>query len=86
MALQAKDRGGLHVLQATDAELVARLHSANHTLERRHTDPRLIDGIGNAYSDELLHAARLSPLQLTSRLPDGDALRLVAAMRGTLVT
>lgn len=77
---------GLHVLQATDAELVARLRSANHTLKRSLTDPRLFDGIGNAYSDEMLHAARLSPLQLTSRLTDGDALRLVAAMRATLVT
>ena len=71
---------------ATDAELVARLRSANHTLKRSLTDPRLSDGIGNAYSDEMLHAARLSPLQLTSRLTDGDELRLVAAMRATLVT
>lgn len=84
-ALVAMDRGGLHVLHASDAEIVARLRSENHTLKRALTDPTLFDGIGNAYSDEMLHAGRLSPLQLTSRLTDDDALRLVAAIRATLV-
>jgi formamidopyrimidine-DNA glycosylase len=83
-ALIAMDRGGLDVQRATDAEVIARLRSENHTLKRALTDPRLLDGIGNAYSDEMLHAARLSPLQLTSRLSDADAARLVAAMRATL--
>lgn len=83
-ALRAMDRGGLDVLQAGDDAVVARLRSENHTLKRALTDPRLLDGIGNAYSDEILHAARLSPLQLTAKLSDGDALRLVHAMRATL--
>jgi formamidopyrimidine-DNA glycosylase len=84
-ALRALDRGGLDVLGAEDAAIVTRLRSENHTLKRALTDPRLIDGIGNAYSDEILHAARLSPLQLTSKLSDEDALRLAAAMRSTLI-
>lgn len=84
-ALRAMDRGGLEVLNASDAAVVARLRSENHTLKRALTDPRLFDGIGNAYSDEILHAARLSPLQLTSRLDDGAALTLVHAMRSTLI-
>ncbi len=82
--LQAMDRGGLDVLAASDAAVVARLRSENHTLKRSLTDPRIFDGIGNAYSDEILHAARLSPLQLTGKLTDDDALRLAAAMRSTL--
>ncbi len=83
-ALRALDRGGLDVLRASDTELLARLRSENHTLKRSLTDPRLFDGIGNAYSDEILHAAQLSPLQLTSRLTDADAVRLIAAVRATL--
>ncbi len=84
-ALRAIDRGGLDVLHSADAEVIARLRSENHTLKRSLTDPRLFDGIGNSYSDEILHKARLSPLQLTSRLDDDTAVRLVAAMRATLV-
>ncbi len=83
-ALRAMDRGGLDVLQATDAAVLARLRSENHTLKRALTDPRLFDGIGNSYSDEILHAAKLSPLQLTLRLTDADASGLIDAMRDTL--
>ena len=83
-ALRAMDRGGLDVLASSDDVMVARLRSENHTLKRSLTDPRLFDGIGNAYSDEILHAARLSPLQLSTNLSDADALRLVHAIRATL--
>lgn len=83
-ALEAMDRGGLDVLHSSDEALLARLRSENHTLKRALTDPRLLDGIGNAYSDEILHAARLSPLQLTAKLGDVDALRLVRSIRSTL--
>jgi formamidopyrimidine-DNA glycosylase len=83
-ALRAMDRGGLDVLNSTDDAMLQRLRSENHTLKRALTDPRLFDGIGNAYSDEILHAAKLSPMQLTSKLTDADALRLVAAIRTTL--
>ncbi len=68
--LAALDRGGLDVLQATLDEFRATLLSENHTLKRALTDPRLFSGIGNAYSDEILHASRLSPLQLTRHLRD----------------
>jgi formamidopyrimidine-DNA glycosylase len=84
-ALRAMDRGGLDVLHSTDDAVVARLRSENHTLKRALTDPRLLDGIGNAFSDEILHAARLSPLQLTSKLTDTDALRLAQVIRTTLI-
>jgi formamidopyrimidine-DNA glycosylase len=83
-ALRAMDRGGLDVQASSDAQVIARLRSENHTLKRSLTDPRLFDGIGNAYSDEMLHAAQLSPLQLTAKLTDADALKLVAAIRRTL--
>jgi formamidopyrimidine-DNA glycosylase len=83
-ALAAFDRGGLEPLEAGEAEFVARLRSENHTLKRALTDPRLFSGIGNAYSDEILHRARLSPLRLTSRLSDDDAARLFAATRHVL--
>lgn len=78
--LQAHDRGGLDVLTATGAEFAAALARENHTLKRALTDPRLFSGIGNAYSDEILHAARLSPVTLTSRLaaPEVERLRLAA--------
>jgi formamidopyrimidine-DNA glycosylase len=56
----------------------------SHTLKRALTDPRLFSGIGNAYSDEILHAARLSPLKLTRSLPDADVARLHAAAQSTL--
>jgi formamidopyrimidine-DNA glycosylase len=78
------DRGGLEVLDATLAEFEARLRSENHTLKRALADPRLFSGIGNAYSDEILHRARLSPVTLTSRLSDDDIDRLFEATRATL--
>jgi len=78
------DRGGLEVLDATLAEFEARLRRENHTLKRALADPRLFSGIGNAYSDEILHRARLSPVTLTSRLRDDDIARLFQATRATL--
>jgi len=83
-ALAAFDRGGLEVLEAPLAAFAARLRSENHTLKRALTDPRLFSGIGNAYSDEILHGARLSPLALTSRLTDDEIARLHAVTRATL--
>lgn len=77
-------RGGLDVERATTAEFQARLRRENHTLKRALTDPALVDGIGNAYSDEILHRARLSPLQLTSRLDDQALTRLHRACREVL--
>lgn len=84
-ALRAHDRGGLEVLDATLAEFSARLTSENHTLKRSLADPRLFSGIGNAYSDEILHRARLSPVMLTSRMRDEEIARLFDATRATLV-
>ena len=82
--LAAFDRGGLEPLDAEEAEFVRRLRLENHTLKRALTDPRLFSGIGNAYSDEILHRARLSPLRLTSRLSDEDGARLHHATRSVL--
>ncbi len=62
----------------------ARLRSENHTLKRALTDPHLFSGIGNAYSDEILHGAKLSPLTLTSKLDDGEIARLHEATRAVL--
>ncbi len=78
-ALRALDRGGLEVLDAEAGAFAAALTRENHTLKRALTDPRLLSGIGNAYSDEILHAATLSPMQLTSRLSTGEIARLHAA-------
>jgi formamidopyrimidine-DNA glycosylase len=69
-------RGGLEPLEIGPAEFAERLLLENHTLKRALTDPRLFSGIGNAYSDEILHRARLSPLQLTARLSDDEIARL----------
>jgi formamidopyrimidine-DNA glycosylase len=80
----AFDRGGIDAMNASIAEFTERLRSENHTVKRSLTDPRLFSGIGNAYSDEILHAARLSPLVLTSRLTDEEIARLHDAVRGTL--
>jgi formamidopyrimidine-DNA glycosylase len=85
-ALAAHDRGGIEPLEASLAEFRAALTRENHTLKRALTDPRLFSGIGNAYSDEILHAARLSPLQLTSRLDDEAIARLWQATQETLIT
>jgi formamidopyrimidine-DNA glycosylase len=82
--LAAHDRGGLDVLSAGDEQFRGALTRESHTLKRALTDPRLFDGIGNAYSDEILHAARLSPLRLTSQLADDEIHRLWRATRETL--
>lgn len=76
--------GGLEVLEADVAAFRAALIRENHTLKRALTDPRLISGIGNAYSDEILHRARLSPLIWTSRLKAEETTRLYAAVQETL--
>jgi len=76
--------GGLEVLDADLAAFRAALLRENHTLKRSLTDPRLFSGIGNAYSDEILHRARLSPLTWTSRLSDAEVARLFEATRTTL--
>ena len=83
-ALRQLDPGGLEVLQASLAQFAARLRSESHTLKRALTDPRLFSGIGNAYSDEILHAARLSPVTLTTRLDEAAVARLYAAVREQL--
>jgi len=83
-ALDALDPGGIDVYTATLDEFGAVLTSANHTLKRALTDPRLFSGIGNAYSDEILHAARLSPVNLTQRLSAGEIASLHVATRETL--
>jgi formamidopyrimidine-DNA glycosylase len=83
-ALAAMDRGGLDVLSLDVPAFAARLRSENHTLKRALTDPRLFSGIGNAYSDEILHRARLSPLQLTSKIGDPAVHRLFDATQAVL--
>jgi formamidopyrimidine-DNA glycosylase len=83
-ALKAFDRGGLEVLEADAAAFAERLKSERHTLKRALTDPRLFSGIGNAYSDEILHRARLSPLMLTDRLDVDAVTRLHRAVREVL--
>ncbi len=84
-ALAPFERGGLEPLDATRDAFAERLARENHTLKRSLTDPRLFSGIGNAYSDEILHRARLSPLKLTSRLTDAEVTRLYQATRATLL-
>lgn len=78
------DRGGLDVFAATAAEFGERLRSERHTVKRSLTDPTLFDGIGNAYSDEILHAAKLSPFRMTSSLTDAEIAGLHAACVATL--
>jgi formamidopyrimidine-DNA glycosylase len=82
--LVAIDPGGIDVLAADPASFRAALTRENRTLKRALTDPRIVSGVGNAYSDEILHAARLSPLALTSKLTPEEWDRLYAAARGTL--
>ena len=84
--LRAHDRGGLDVLAADLAAFRDALVRENHTLKRSLTDPRLFSGIGNAYSDEILHAARLSPIELTHRLNESEIAQLHDASRATLRT
>jgi formamidopyrimidine-DNA glycosylase len=83
-ALAQLDPGGLEVLDADAASFAAALRRENHTLKRALTDPRLFSGIGNAYSDEILHAARLSPVALSGKISGAEAQRLYAAARSTL--
>ena len=83
-ALAAHDPGGLEVLTAEATAFARVLASANHTLKRALTDPRLFSGIGNAYSDEILHRARLSPVAMTQSLAPREIVRLYAAARQTL--
>jgi formamidopyrimidine-DNA glycosylase len=78
-------RGGLEPLEMSREDFETRLRSENHTLKRALTDPRLFSGIGNAYSDEILHRAQLSPLQLTSRLDAEGVSSLYDAIREVLV-
>jgi formamidopyrimidine-DNA glycosylase len=78
------DPGGLEVLGATQDEFRAVLTASNHTVKRALTDPHLFSGIGNAYSDEILHAARLSPVKLTQRLNSQEINRLYEATHHTL--
>jgi len=83
-ALAPHDRGGLDVLAADLPAFRARLQSESHTLKRALTDPRLFDGIGNSYSDEILHAAKLSPFQVSGRLTEEEIARLYQATQRTL--
>jgi formamidopyrimidine-DNA glycosylase len=81
----ALGRGGVEPLEATREAFAAALRAENHTLKRALTDPRLFSGIGNAYSDEILHRARLSPVKLTSRLADDEVVALFEATRAVLL-
>ena len=82
--LASLDPGGLEVLDSTLPAFAERLRRDNHTLKRALTDPHIFSGIGNAYSDEILHAARLSPMKLTGSLSDADVARLHASTVRTL--
>jgi len=83
-AVAALDPGGIDVLAADLDAFRAALCAENHTIKRALTDPRFLSGIGNAYSDEILHAARLSPIALTRKLTTDEWERLYAATRATL--
>src|SRR5690606_33219077 len=82
--LAEHDRGGLEVLSATAEQLRAALGRESHTLKRALTDPRILSGIGNAYSDEILHRARLSPFRRTGDLAPEEGARLLAAAQAVL--
>ena len=83
--LRALDRGGIEPLEATEEQFTQALRCENHTLKRSFTDPRLFSGIGNAYSDEILHRARLSPVRLTGKLTDAEIEVLYRATREVLL-
>jgi formamidopyrimidine-DNA glycosylase len=83
-AVGALDPGGLEVLETDLTTFADRLRRENHTLKRALTDPRIFSGIGNAYSDEILHAAKLSPMRMTSAMSDEEIDRLFLATRETL--
>lgn len=84
-ALKDFERGGLEVMDASLEDFARVIRSENHTLKRAMTDPRLLSAIGNAYSDEILHRAKLSPVKLTSRLTDEEMARLYACTKEVLV-
>ena len=84
-SLEQFERGGLEVLESSLRDFTDRLRQENHTLKRSLTDPRLFSGIGNAYSDEILHRAKLSPIKHTSRLTEEEIARLFDATRETLI-
>ena len=83
-ALAEIDRGGAEPLEVSEETFAERLTRENHTLKRSFTDPTLFSGIGNAYSDEIFHRARISPIKLTSRLTPDDIKRLYVATRDVL--
>lgn len=83
-AVREHDPGGLEVFDATFEQFRARLTRENHTLKRSLTDPHMFSGIGNAYSDEILHRARLSPIRLTQQMTDAEIERLYHAVRESL--
>ena len=83
--LEAHDRGGLEVLDADRAAFRSALSEHNHTLKRALTDPTILSGVGNAYSDEILHRARLSPMMQTKQLDEDEWRRLFEATRAVLI-
>jgi formamidopyrimidine-DNA glycosylase len=83
-ALRGMDPGGIEIFSSSFEEFRAALTAENRTLKRALTDPRILSGIGNAYSDEILHAAQLSPIAQTHKLNAEEWQRLYAATRGTL--
>lgn len=84
LQLAKHDPGGLEVMEADESAFARTLRSENHTLKRALTDPRLFSGIGNSYSDEILHRARMSPMTLTGKMNDEQIGRLFRAIRDTL--
>ncbi len=84
-ALRAHDRGGIEPLEMTEDDFRAALTRERHTLKRTLTDPQVFSGIGNAYSDEILHRARLSPVQMTTNISDEELSRLYVATREVLL-
>lgn len=84
-SLKQFDRGGLEVLDADLGDFATRLRSENRTVKRSLTDPRLFSGIGNSYSDEILHRAKMSPMTLTSRMTDEQVAELFEATKATLI-
>ena len=83
-SLEEIDRGGVEPLEVDEKTFAERLTRENHTLKRSFTDPALFSGIGNAYSDEIFHRARISPIKLTSRLTEEEVSRLYTATREVL--
>ena len=83
--LMAHDPGGLEPLDCQFEDFFERLNRENHTLKRALTDPHLFSGIGNAYSDEILHTAKLSPVKLTMKLDDEERQRLFEATQNVLI-